>query len=46
MAKKDTQKEDAGRELLMALEILEKEKDISKETMKSMLLRLNLMKLI
>lgn len=33
MAKKDTQKEDAGRELLMALEILEKEKDISKETM-------------
>ena len=33
MAKKEVQKEDSGRELLMALEILEKEKDISKETM-------------
>ena len=33
MAKKEVQKEDSGKELLMALEILEKEKDISKETM-------------
>ena len=33
MAKKEVQKEDSGRELLMALEVLEKEKDISKETM-------------
>ena len=33
MAKKEVQKEDSGRELLMALDILEKEKDISKETM-------------
>ena len=33
MAKKEVVKEDSGRELLMALEILEKEKDISKETM-------------
>lgn len=33
MAKKVEQKEDSGRELLAALEILEKEKDISKEAM-------------
>ena len=33
MAKKEVVKEDSGKELLMALEILEKEKDISKETM-------------
>jgi len=33
MAKKVEQKEDSGRELLAALEILEREKDISKETM-------------
>ena len=33
MAKKEVQKEDSGKELLMALDILEKEKDISKETM-------------
>ena len=33
MAKKDVQKEDSGKELLAALEILEKEKDISKEAM-------------
>lgn len=33
MAKKEAQKEDSGKELLLALEILEKEKDISKEAM-------------
>ena len=33
MAKKEVVKEDPGKELLLALEILEKEKDISKEVM-------------